>query len=103
LVFNSKAKSTVKVGEKCNFCRSVQSAFQQAEMQCSGHNFWHTGLKMLKFGEHSDHEIHNIFGIQHPAQKCKETWIKKFRQVSAAIDSTAIKPLQPSIKFLAKA
>jgi len=58
---------------------------------------------MLKFCEKLDHEIHNIFGIQHTAQKCKETWIKKFRQAFAAIDSTAIKPLQPSIKFLAKA
>jgi len=71
-----KAKSTVKVGEKWNLCLSVQSAFQQAEVQRSGHNFWHTGLKMLKFGEHLDHEIPNNFGIQHTAQKCKATWIK---------------------------
>ena len=62
--------------EKCNFCLSVQSAFQQAEVHCSGHNFWRTGLKMLKFCEHLDHEIHNNFGIQHTVQKCKKTWIK---------------------------
>ena len=64
------------MGEKCNFCLSVQSAFQQAVVHYSGHNFWHTSLIMLKFCEQLDHEIHNIFGIQHTAQKCKETWIK---------------------------
>jgi hypothetical protein len=64
------------VGEKYNLCRSVQSAFQQAEVHCSGHNFWHTSLMMLKFYEQPDHEIHNNFGIQRTAQKCKEAWIK---------------------------
>ena len=58
--------------EKCNFCLSVQSVFQQAEVQCSGHNFLHASLLMLKFCEHLDHEILNNFGIQHIAQKCKE-------------------------------
>ena len=76
LVFNSKSKSIVKMVEKCNFCLSVQSVFQQAEVQCSGYNYWHTSLMMLKFCEHLDHEIQNNFGIQHTAQKCKETQIK---------------------------
>ena len=62
--------------EKYNFCLSVQSAFQQTEVQCLGHNYWHTSLMMLKFGELLDHEIHNNFGIQRISQKCKETWIK---------------------------
>ena len=62
--------------EKCNICLSVQSAFQQTEVQCSGHNYWHTSLMMLKFCEHLGHEIHDNFDIQHIAQKYKEIWIK---------------------------
>jgi len=76
LVFNSRVKSTVKVGEKYNFGLSVWSAFQHAEAHGSGHNFWHTGIIMLKFCEHLDHEIQNNFGIQHTAQKCKEIKIE---------------------------
>jgi len=64
------------VGEKFSFCRSVQSVFQQAEVQCSGHNFLHASLLMLKFCEQQDHKIYINFGIQHTAQKYKETWIK---------------------------
>jgi len=65
--------------EKLSFGFTVLAIFQQPEVQFLGHNCRHKSL-----GEHLDHKIYDNFGIQHIAQKCKETWIKKIKTSSSS-------------------
>ena len=69
LVFNSKAKTMVKMVEIFSLCFSVLAVFQQAGLQYFADSSDYNSLMKLNVCEHLGHEIYDIFGIQHKANK----------------------------------
>ena len=63
-------------------------------------NFLYNNRIMLKIGERPDHKIYDNFGIQHTAQKCKETEIKILTSFCSDMFNCN-QQLQPCTKFTA--